>query len=207
MPPPSLGVQMLPKHETCLAFAQSITAKSTSDVLDRSLPLRRAQKLSCAARRRPEAASRNARVEFGISEKPLQSRVLLLKVTSVASPGRFEAHRTSSSKGVGLLRHTIFLTASKTVLPLPTSTSTSRSSGVICSASSFFPRGIGRLPWFAPPLDSLSRSGAVEGGQVSGCQRRLTRVRSSGESSTAQGRRPQPRLSAADVLKPPVGDG
>ena len=52
-------------------------------------------------------------------------------------------------------------TASKTVLPLPTSTSTSRSLGMICSASSFFPRGIGCLPWFAPPPDSLSGSGAV----------------------------------------------
>jgi len=31
----------------------------------------------------------------------------------------------------------------------------------ICSASSFFPRGIGCLPWFAPPPDSLSGSGAV----------------------------------------------
>ena len=30
----------------------------------------------------------------------------------------------------------------------------------------FFPRGIGCLPWFAPPSDSLSGSGAVEGGQV-----------------------------------------
>ena len=27
---------MLPKHETCPAFAQSITAKSISDMLDRS---------------------------------------------------------------------------------------------------------------------------------------------------------------------------
>jgi len=35
---PSLSVPMLPKHKTCPAFAQSITAKSTSDVLDRSLP-------------------------------------------------------------------------------------------------------------------------------------------------------------------------
>jgi hypothetical protein len=51
MPLPSLCVPMLPKHETCPAFAQSITAKSTSDVLDRSLPLRRAQKF-------PEAAER-----------------------------------------------------------------------------------------------------------------------------------------------------
>ena len=32
----------------------------------------------------------------------------------------------------------------------------------------FFPRGIGCLPWFAPPPDSLSGSGAVEGGQVRG---------------------------------------
>jgi hypothetical protein len=31
---------------------------------------------------------------------------------------------------------------------------------MICSASSFFPRGIGCLPWFAPPPDSLSGGGA-----------------------------------------------
>jgi hypothetical protein len=38
MPLPTLRVPMLPKHETCQAFAQSITAKSTSDVLDHSPP-------------------------------------------------------------------------------------------------------------------------------------------------------------------------
>jgi hypothetical protein len=41
MPLPSLRVPMRTKHTTCPAFAQSITAKSTSDVLDRSPPLRR----------------------------------------------------------------------------------------------------------------------------------------------------------------------
>ena len=80
MPLPTLRVPMLTQHKTCPAFAQSITAKSISDVLDRSPPLRRAQKLSCAAKRRPDAASRNARVEFRISEEPLQPGVLLLKV-------------------------------------------------------------------------------------------------------------------------------
>jgi hypothetical protein len=72
MPLPSLRVPMLPKQKTCPAFAQSITAKSISDMLDRSPPLRRAQKF-------PDAASRNARVEFRISEKPLQPGVLFLK--------------------------------------------------------------------------------------------------------------------------------
>jgi len=38
MPLPSLRVPMLTKHETCPAFAQSITAKSISDMLDRSPP-------------------------------------------------------------------------------------------------------------------------------------------------------------------------
>jgi len=38
MPLPALRVPMLPKHTTCPAFAQSITAKNTSDVLDRSPP-------------------------------------------------------------------------------------------------------------------------------------------------------------------------
>ena len=41
MPLSSLRVPMLPEHKTCPAFAQSITAKNTSDVLDRSSPLRR----------------------------------------------------------------------------------------------------------------------------------------------------------------------
>jgi hypothetical protein len=49
MPLASLRVPMLPKDTTFPAFAQSITAKSISDMLDRSPPLRRAQKLSCAA--------------------------------------------------------------------------------------------------------------------------------------------------------------
>ena len=64
MPLPSLCVPMLPKHETCPAFAQSMTTESTSDVLDRSPPLR------------------------------------------LVDPN---AHRTSSSKGVRLLRHTDLL--------------------------------------------------------------------------------------------------
>ena len=80
MPLSSLRLPMLPKHKTCPAFAQSITAKNTSNVLDRSPPLHRAQKLSCAAQGRPDAASRNARVEFRISKEPLQPSVLLLKV-------------------------------------------------------------------------------------------------------------------------------
>jgi hypothetical protein len=52
MPLPSLRVPMLTKHETCPAFAQSIAAKNTSDVFDRSPPLRRAQKFPDAASRR-----------------------------------------------------------------------------------------------------------------------------------------------------------
>ena len=80
MPLSSLRVPMLPKNETCPAFAQSITAKSTFCLSTARCHGEKAQKLSCAAQRRPEAASRNARVEFGISEKPLPSRVLLLKV-------------------------------------------------------------------------------------------------------------------------------
>jgi hypothetical protein len=38
MPLSSLRVPMLPKHTTCPLFAQSIAAKNTSDVLDRSPP-------------------------------------------------------------------------------------------------------------------------------------------------------------------------
>jgi len=49
-----------------------------------------------------------------------------------------------------------------------------RSFGMICSASSFFPCGIGCLPWLAPPLDSLSRSGAIEGvADQFGCSKEL----------------------------------
>ena len=55
----------------------------------------------------------------------------------------------------------IFLTDSATVLPRPTSTSTSRSLGMICSASSFFPRGMECPPLVLTPPDSLSGSGAV----------------------------------------------
>jgi hypothetical protein len=73
MPLPALRVPMLPKHTTCPAFAQSITAKYTSDVLDRSPSLRRAQKF-------PDAASRRCPVEFRISEESLQPGVLLLKI-------------------------------------------------------------------------------------------------------------------------------
>ena len=80
MPLASPRVPMLTEHEPYPAFAQSITAKNTSNVLDRSTPLRRAQKLSCAAQVRPDAASRNARVEFRVSEEPLQPGVLRLKV-------------------------------------------------------------------------------------------------------------------------------
>jgi len=46
------------------------------------------------------------------------------------------------------------LTASATVLPLPTSTSNSRSLGMICSASSFFPGGI-EYPPLVLTLDDL----------------------------------------------------
>ena len=77
MPLPSLCVPMLPKHETCPAFAQSITAESTFCLSTARRRGEKAQKLSCAAQRRPDAASRNARVEFCISEQPLQPRVLL----------------------------------------------------------------------------------------------------------------------------------
>jgi hypothetical protein len=80
MPLPSLRVPMLTKHETCPAFAQSITAKSIFCLSTARGRNEKAQKLSCAAQRRPDAASRNARVEFRISEEPLQPGVLLLKV-------------------------------------------------------------------------------------------------------------------------------
>ena len=58
--------------------------------------------------------------------------------------------------------------ASAPLLHLRTSTSTSRSFGMNCSASSFCLRGIGCLMWVASPLDSLSRSSGVRRGQVTG---------------------------------------
>jgi len=64
MPLPSLHVPMLTRNKTCPAFAQSITAENISDVLDRSPPLRRAQKVSCAAQGRPDAASRRSVLSF-----------------------------------------------------------------------------------------------------------------------------------------------
>ena len=67
MPLPSLRVPMLTKHETCPAFAQSITAKSISDMLDRSPPLRRAQKF-------PDAASRRIALSNSASAKSRFSR-------------------------------------------------------------------------------------------------------------------------------------
>jgi hypothetical protein len=83
-PLPSLRVPTLSKHETCPAFAQSITAKNTSDVLDRSPPLRLAQKVSCAAQGRPDAASQRSVLSFndGLGHQPAadasQSRLELL---------------------------------------------------------------------------------------------------------------------------------
>jgi hypothetical protein len=65
---------MLPKHTTCPAFAQSITVKNISDMLDSSPPLRRAQKLSCAAQRRPEAASRRIALSSSASARSRFSR-------------------------------------------------------------------------------------------------------------------------------------
>jgi hypothetical protein len=55
-------------------FAQSITAKSTSDVLDRSPPLCRAQKLSCARLRQPDAASRRIALSSAASARSRFSR-------------------------------------------------------------------------------------------------------------------------------------
>ncbi len=65
----------------------------------------KAQKLSCAAQGRPDAASRNARVEFRISKEPLQPGVLLLKVFQplrLVDPQPTELLRLVI---VGLLRH------------------------------------------------------------------------------------------------------
>jgi len=80
MPLASLRVPMLPKDTTCPAFAQSIMAKSIFCLSTARRRNEKAQKLRCAAQGRPDAASRNARVEFHISEEPLEPRVLLLKV-------------------------------------------------------------------------------------------------------------------------------
>jgi len=92
MPLPSLRVPMLPKHETSPAFAQSITAKNTSDVLDRSPPLRRAQKFPEAASRRI-ALSSSASARSRFSREFSFSRSFRRFAWSIRSPPTFFFHR------------------------------------------------------------------------------------------------------------------
>ena len=56
----------------------------------------------------------------------------------------------------GLLRHTDLLERLDDGLASPTSTLPARSLGMICSASSFFPRGIACPPLVVTPPDYLS---------------------------------------------------
>jgi hypothetical protein len=55
---PAVRVPRLPQHPACPAFGHLIAAERVTHMLDRLAPLRRAQKLSCARLRQPEAASR-----------------------------------------------------------------------------------------------------------------------------------------------------
>ena len=80
MPLSSLHVPMLPKHKTCPAFAESIMAKNTTNVLDSSPPPRGAQKLGCADLRASRCGLAQDRlVELRISEESVQPSGLLLK--------------------------------------------------------------------------------------------------------------------------------
>jgi hypothetical protein len=88
MPLPSLRVPILTKHKTCPAFAQSITAKSISDMLDRSPPLRRAQKFPDAASLRI-ALSSSASAKSRFSREFSFSRSLSRFAWSIRSPPNF----------------------------------------------------------------------------------------------------------------------
>jgi len=141
---------------------ESITAKSNPAVLDRSLSLRRAQKLGCAALR----SSRG-----GLPKR--QSRVR--RPPTAARVGYFPSRDPSAAwpksirrppyfffySRVRLHRHTDFLDRLGDGLALPTSPSTSRSigddllGGFFLSAWHWFP------PLVVTPPDSLSGSGAV----------------------------------------------
>lgn len=57
----------------------------------------------------------------------------------------------ANCRAIGRSSMPIFMTASAAALPLRTSTSNSRNLGMICSASSFFPRGIGAFLRLLPP--------------------------------------------------------
>ena len=108
------------------AFAQSITDKSIFCLSTTRRRGEKAQKLSCGAQGRPDAACRNGRVEFRISEEPLQPSVFILKVLQplrLVDPKPTEL-LLPSVKGCSVTP--IFFHASSTVLPLLAFTSTSR---------------------------------------------------------------------------------
>jgi hypothetical protein len=92
MPLSSLRIPMLTKQTTYPAFAQSITAKSISDMLDRSPPLRRAQKF-------PDAASRRIALSSSASARSRFSRVFSFSRSfsrfawSIRIPPNFFFHR------------------------------------------------------------------------------------------------------------------
>ena len=111
-----------------------------------------------------DAASRNARVEFGVGQQPLESAILLLEILQPLGQSLSGGHRTASSFHEYVCSVTpIFLTAIGNGLASPHLDFDSRS---LWMASSFFPRGMECPPLVVTPPDYLSGSGAVEGGQV-----------------------------------------
>ena len=60
---------MLTQHLACPTFAQAITAKSTSCLLDFALPLRRAQKLTAHPFGHPKVAARKPDSGKGCAER------------------------------------------------------------------------------------------------------------------------------------------
>jgi hypothetical protein len=67
-------VPRLPQHPACPAFGHLIAAERVTHMLDRLTPLRRAQKLSCARLRQPDAASRRIALSSSASARSRFSR-------------------------------------------------------------------------------------------------------------------------------------
>ena len=106
-----------------------------------------------------DAASRNARVEFGVGQQPLESAILLLEILQPLGQSQSGGHRTASSFHEYVCSVTpIFLTAIGNGLASPHLDFDSRS---LWMASSFFPRGMECPPLVLTPPDSLSGSGAA----------------------------------------------
>ena len=133
MPRESLRVPIAAPNLACGRSRQSSCDHAQEQFLSAQLrvaAMKRLEKLATHPFGHPDAASRNARVEFGVGQQPLESAILLLEILQPLGQSQSGGHRTASSFHEYVYSVTpIFLTASATVLPRPTSTSTSRSIG------------------------------------------------------------------------------